>query len=268
MDDNDARDDGLRADWGDLGSTTSPRSWIALAALFLVVVTVVIWGLVVKIPVQTKLDATISPPSFVLQIPAGHSGSVNVDIYKTFSEASGTSGRQGTFRAGQTLMTLTPFGGGPEIPIVAPREMSLALQVVDGMPVDPTTVVAIGFPVGAPGAPDVIRGFFSLSEIETLKSAESLTVATSDPSLSIGSVPIKVLQYGAVPVTEAQIARLIGNPLTAERAFEAAGGAPYAVYFSPVDLNKSIAGNASAAATITVTTESPHPLSLLFRSGK
>ena len=264
MDESGVGKDQSSAGWGDLGSTTSPRSWIALAALFLVVVTAVVWGLVVKIPVQTKLDATISPSSLVLQIPAGHSGSVNVDIYKTFSEASGTSGRQGTFRAGQTLMTLTPFGGGPEIPIVAPREMSLALQVVDGMPVDPTTVVASGFPVGAPGEPDVIRGFFSISEIKTLKSAESLAVATSDPSLSIGSVPIKVLQYGAVPVTEAQIARVIGNPLTAKQAFEAAGGAPYAVYFAPTELNKSLAGNASAAATITVTTDSPHPLSLLF----
>ncbi len=257
-------DDSPSADWGDLGSTTSPRSWIALAALFLVVVTAVVWGLVVKIPVQTKLAATITPSGLALQIPAGHSGSVDLDLYKTFSEARGTSRGQGIFRAGQPLMTLAPFGGGAKIPIVVPLDMTLALEVVDGMPVDPTTVVASGYPVGSPGEPDLIIGFFSLSEIETLKSAESLAVATSDPRLSIGEVPIKVFQYGAVPLPEAQITRVIGNPLTAKQAFEAAAGAPYAVYFAPTEPNKSLTGSASAAATITVTTDSPHPLSLLF----
>ena len=263
MDESGVGDDQSSAGWGDLGSTTSPRSWIALAALFLVVVTAVVWGLVVKIPVQTKLDATITPSGLALQIPAGHSGSVNLNLYKLSSEEQGPTGRR-TFRAGQTLMTLTPFGGGPKIPIVAPRKMALALQVVDGMPVDPTTVVASGYPVNAPGAPDLILAFLPLSEIETIKTAESLAVATADPRLSIGSVPIKVVRYSSVSVTEAQIARATGNPLTAEQAFEAAGGAPYAVYFAPTEPNKSLAGNASAAATITVTTDSPHPLSLLF----
>ena len=100
MDDDGARDACLSAGWGDLGSTTSPRSWIALAALFLVVVTAVVWGLVVKIPVQTKLAATITPSSLVLQIPAGHSGSVNIDLFKLSSEEQGPTGRR-TFRAGQ-----------------------------------------------------------------------------------------------------------------------------------------------------------------------
>ena len=264
MDESGVGDDQSSADWGDLGSTTSPRSWIALAALFLVIVTAAVWGLVVKIPVQTELEATITPPGLVLQIPAGHSGSVNIDFVKLFGEEYGPLGGRRNFRAGQTLMTLTPFGGGPKIPIVAPRKMALALQVVDGMPVDPTTVVASGYPVNAPGAPDLILAFLPLSEIETIKTAESLAVATADPRLSIGSVPIKVVRYSSVSVTEAQIARATGNPLTAEQAFEAAGGAPYAVYFAPTEPNKSLAEAGSAAATITVTTESPHPLSLLF----
>ena len=264
MDESGVGKDQSSAGWGDLGSTTSPRSWIALAALFLVIVTAAVWGLVVKIPVQTELEATITPPGLVLQIPAGHSGSVNIDFVKLFGEEYGPLGGRRNFRAGQTLMTLTPFGGGAKIPIVVPRDMTLALQVVDGMPVDPTTVVARGYPVNAPGESNLIIGYFSLSEIETLKSAESLAVATSDPSLSIGSLPIMVLHYGAVPVPEAQIARVIGNPLTAKQAFEAASGAPYAVYFAPTEPNKSLAGSTSAAATITVTTDSPHPLSLLF----
>ncbi len=263
MNENRVEDDRPSADWGDLGSTTSPRSWILLAVLFLVTVTAAVWGLVVRIPVQTELEATITPPGLVLQIPAGHSGSVNIDFVKLFEEEKdSTRGR--TFRAGQTLMTLTPFDGGAKIPIVVPRDMTLALQAVDGMPVDPTTVVASGYPVGSLGEPDLIIGFFSLSEIKTLKSAESLVVATSDPRLSIGSVPIKVSKYPELPVTEAQIARVIGNPLTAKKAFEAAGGAPFPVYFTPVEPNKSLMSIASAAATITVTIESPRPLSLLF----
>ena len=260
----DIEDDSPENEWGQLGSTTSARSWIALVALFLILAAGTIWGLVGRIPVQTTLPATISTDGFPIQIAAGHSGSIASYIGKT-KPGQGTNSSQ-VFLKGQTLLFVRPFGGGKPIPIVAPVDMTLALRVVDGAPVDPTTVVANGYQVSN-DQEQMVYAALSLADVSVIKDAQRLTVATSDPRLSIKSLEIKLDRVGQVPLSEQQIATVLANPIAAKQAFTAASGAPYAVFFKPIS-TPSLNARVSVPATITVTEQSPHPLSLLFSSAR
>ena len=131
------------------------------------------------------------------------------------------------------------------------------------MPVEPSTVVADGYRRDE-DAEEWIFAVTSLANVSIIKSAERITVAAADPRLSQESRTIKIDRVGQVPLTEAQIANVIGNPIAARKAFTDAGGAPYAVFFAPTGEGEELRGRASAAAVITVTTDSPAPLSLLF----
>ena len=257
----DSQENAAENDWGELGSTTSPRAWIALAAFVLVVITFSVWGIFGTIPVQSELPATITNVGTPIEIAAGRSGSV---VLASFDPARGEArDTSEVFKKGQELMSIKPFAGGSAVPVVAPADMTLAFQVVEGMPVEPSTVVADGYRRDE-DAEEWIFAVTSLANVSIIKSAERITVAAADPRLSQESRTIKIDRVGQVPLTEAQIANVIGNPIAARKAFTDAGGAPYAVFFSPTDEGEELRGRASAAAVITVTTDSPAPLSLLF----
>ena len=257
----DSSEKGTERDWGELGSTTSPRAWIALAAFVLVVITFSVWGLFGTIPVQSELPAQITNVGTPIEIPAGSSGSV---VLATAAPARGEARNTSeVFKKGQELMSIKPFAGGSAVPVVVPVDMTLAFQVIEGMPVEPSTVVASGYQRDVV-AEELIFAVMSLSEVAVIKGAEKITVAATDSRLSQESRTIKIDRVGQVPLTEAQIANVIGNPIAARKAFTDAGGAPYAVFFAPTDEGEELRGRASAAAVITVTTDSPAPLSLLF----
>ena len=257
----DSPENGVESDWGELGSTTAPRAWIALAAFVLVVITFSVWGLFGTIPVQSELPAQITNVGTPIEIPAGSSGSV---VLATAAPARGEARNTSeVFKKGQELMSIKPFAGGSAVPVVAPVDMTLAFQVVEGMPVEPSTVVASGYQRDEE-AEEWIFAVTSLANVSVIKSAERITIAAADPRLSQESRTIKIDRVGQVPLTEAQIANIIRNPIAARRAFVASNGAPYAVVFTTTGSANSLRGRASAAAIITVTTDSPAPLSLLF----
>ena len=94
-----------------------------------------------------------------------------------------------------------------------------------------------------------------------------MTVTPNAPSLSGAPAPIKVAYVGSIPVSQEQIALLTdGNTIYAESAYTQAGGAPYAVLFTYLNASDANKVNGTAAAEITVTQSSPHPLELLFSS--
>ena len=85
----DSSENGTERDWGELGSTTSPRAWIALAAFVLVVITFSVWGLFGTIPVQSELPAQITNIGTPIEIAAGSSGSVvfaKTSLFQTSSK--------------------------------------------------------------------------------------------------------------------------------------------------------------------------------------
>jgi len=257
----DSPENGVESDWGELGSTTPPRAWIALAAFVLVVITFSAWGLFGTIPVQSELPAQITNVGTPIEIPAGSSGSV---VLASFDPARGEAQNTSeVFKKGQELMSIKPFAGGSAVPVVAPVDMTLAFQVVEGMPVEPSTVVASGYQRDEE-AEEWIFAVTSLANVSVIKSAERITIAAADPRLSQESRTIKIDRVGQVPLTEAQIANVIRNPIAASKAYNASNGAPYAVYFSATGPSKRLSGRASVPATITVTIETPHPLSLLL----
>jgi len=258
----DIEDDSAESEWGQLGSTTSSRSWIALVALFLTLAAGTVWGLVGRIPVKTELPATISTNGFPIQIAAGHSGSIT--LFNQKEKPGESTNTSQVFKKGQILMWVTPFAGGKRIPVVSPFDMTLAFRVVDGAPVDATTVVANGYQVSDDQA-KMVYAVLSLAEVSVIRDAERLTIATSDPRLSIKSTQIRLDRIGQVPLSEQQIAAVLANPIAAKQAFTAANGAPYSVFFKPIS-DLSLKARVSVPATITVTEQSPHPLSLLFGS--
>ncbi|MFA7267561.1 MAG: hypothetical protein WC054_14725, partial [Candidatus Nanopelagicales bacterium] len=172
---------------------------------------------------------------------------------------------------GTELMTIAPRGGGKPVSVTAPVEMGFSLDVVEGTPVTTQTVVAHGSPVAAAGTDNdgkaQVYAFLSTDVVASLRTAESMTVTPNAPSLAGDQAPIELSYVGSMPVTQDQIALLTGgNTIYAQNAYEQAGGAPYAVLFTYLNAADANTVNGTAAAQITVTQSTPHPLSLLFSS--
>lgn len=247
---------------GELGKTTSSRGWLALVALALVIVGFGIWGLFGTIPVQTTIPATVTNGVYPIEVSSPVDGTVT-----SIPTATNTT----TVPAGTELMTITPRGGGKPVAVTAPIEMGFSLDVVAGSPVTTQTVVAHGSPISAAGADNdgkaQVYAFLSTDVVASLRSAESMTVTPNAPSLAGDQAPIELTYVGSIPVTQDQIALLTGgNTIYAQNAYEEAGGAPYAVLFKYLNAADANTVNGTAAAQITVTQSSPHPLSLLFSS--
>lgn len=247
---------------GELGKTTSSRGWLVLVALALVIVGFGIWGMFGTIPVQTTIPATVTNGVDPLEITSPVEGTV-ADI--------STKSPQVTTPAGTTIMTIQPQGGGKPVDVTVPVEMGVSLDVIEGSPVTTQTVVAHGSPIAASGTSNdgkaQVYAFLSVDVVDSVKSAQSMTVLPTAPSIAGTPAPIALAYVGSVPVTERQIALLTGgNTIYAQTAYKAAGGAPYAVLFQYENAADANQVTGTAAAEITVTQSTPHPLSLLFGS--
>jgi len=251
---------------GELGKTTSSRSWLALLTAAIVVVGALAWGTFGTIPVQTSLDATISTGSFPIEIAAGIAGTVSIPTSQLKSVVNeNVNANTNNIKKGQLLMSITPFGGGTPVEITTPREMEVGLRVVQGSPVEPTTIVASGSPSGTTTNDKAdVYAFLSQSDIETVRQANKLAVVPSAPNLASSPAPIKLFYVNPVAASEQLIVQLTGNSVYARNAYAAAGGSPYQVVFHYVNASDANKVTAMAKATITVTRSDSHPLSLLF----
>ena len=244
---------------GELGRTTSPRGWLALVALFLVVIVFAAYGLFGSIPVQTTTPAHITNGAYPVQIAAGVEGTVSAI---TIPGRPFTSGPAGT-----PIMTIQPLDGGKPRVIRTPARMGVSLDVVLGSPVQPDTVVAHGYSkeaiqIDRPGAQ--VYAFVGVGLVETLANAKSMTVTPTTPSLERIPSPIRLSFVGSAPVSQNQISLITGNTIYAQQAYADADGAPYLVIFDYVDPADAEAVGVRSAALITATESTPHPLQLLF----
>lgn len=245
---------------GELGKTTSTRGWLALVAILLVIVAFAFWGLFGTIPVQSTISATVTDGTTRVQIPAGVEGVVGS---LTLSPGDGSE-----LPAGTTIATVTT-SSGTTVDIKTPSQMSIAFDVIDGTPVTRETIIAHGIPTAAPNSDQgsaQVYAFLGIDEVQTVQSAQSLSVTPTSPALAGTPAPIAVEFVGTVPVTERQIALLTGNALYAQQAYQAADGAPYTVVFKYLNAADADKVTGTAAAEITVTKSTPHPLALLFGS--
>lgn len=254
---------------GELGRTTSPRAWLALVALSLVIVAFAVWGLFGTIPVQTTIPASVTNGVYPVQITAGTAGVVNSII--TPSEARKLSqDSAGSLPAGTTILTIAPAGGGKAVSVTIPVKMGVSLDVIQGSPVTEQTVVAHGSPISAAGSDDgkaQVYAFLSADQVQSVRNAQSLSVTPTAPGQKDIVAPIEVTYVGAVPVSQEQIALLTnGNTIVAEQAYQGAGGSPYVVVFTYLNAADAEKITGDAAAEVTVTEATPHPLSLLFGS--
>ena len=171
---------GPAAGLGELGRTTSSRGWLALVALLLVIIGFTIWGLFGTIPVQTTIPATVTNGVAPRQITAGVQGTV-ASLLRPKAGGDGTAG-------GTELMAITPRAGGPDVAVKAPVDMGVALDVILGSPVEPGTVVAVGVPTNEPSTDTgtaQVYAFLSSDIVESLKTAEKLSVTPLSPDLAV-----------------------------------------------------------------------------------
>ncbi|MFN8125073.1 MAG: hypothetical protein U0R64_00970 [Candidatus Nanopelagicales bacterium] len=254
---------------GELGRTTSPRAWLALVALFLVIVAFGVWGLFGTIPVQSTISATATDGTSPLQIPAGVAGVVEKIISPT--EVRGLAAEtDGTLPAGTVLATIAPNGGGKPVEVKVPVTMNASLDVIQGSAVTADTIVAHGAPASSPGSDKgraQVYAFLGADEVQVVTTAQSLSVTPAAPNLKGAPAPIQIDFVGSVPVSQEQIALLTGgNTIYAQQAYDAAQGAPYTVIFTYSNATDADAVTGSMPAVITVTQATPHPFQLLFGS--
>lgn len=248
---------------GQLGRTTSSRGWLVLIALFLVVFGFATYGLFGTIPVQSTIEATVTNGTFPLQIPAGLTGTVA----SIPTDTNSNKGASAVTPAGTVILTIQPSSGGKTVAIKTPIAMGYSLDVIEGTPVLPNTVVAHGASISGQGSDKgkaQVYAFLGDDVVQTIKSAESMTVTPTAPSLAGTPAPIQISYIGSIPVSQQQIALLTGNTIYAQQAYSDAGGAPYVVLFKYLNATDADAVTGTAAAEITVTESTPHPLQLLF----
>lgn len=257
---------GPAAGLGELGRTTSPRAWLALAAASLVIIGALVYGLFGTIPVQSKFDATITNGSYPIEIAAGVAGTVSLDPQQLRSTVEkNAKSSKSNVKKGQQLMTIVPFGGGAPVSIKAPEDMQLALRVVDGTPVTQASIVANGSPTGnSENGKAQVYAFLSQGDIKTIENSQSLSVTPSAPNLDGDPAPIELVYVDPVSVTQEHIAQLTGNQLGALNSYKAAGGAPYEALFRYTNASDANKVEGTADATMTVTESDSHPLQLLF----
>ena len=263
--------------FSNLGSTTATRSWVALAAVLLVLIASLAWGLFGQVTLQQTVGGIAVGNGLTLEISVPTSGRVTrlAPIGQLYSP-------------GDEIATILPDDGSPEFTVSAPANMMVTgWQSVLGSPVTPAAPIGRGVVIGASprtsglGTGDalVAISFVPLSDYSVFANALSLEVVVMSPGKDPQTYPAKLEGFSRYPSSQARIAQLIGNPTLAADVTAQTGGEAHLValgFANPEDA-KSVAdasmsgdpGSVTAGlpATIVITEVSDSPLKVLFGSG-
>lgn len=261
----------------DLGSTTSTRSWVALAAVLLVMIAALAWGLFGVITVQTTIGAEAAGGGIVYQVTAPTNG-----VVKAIAPSGKIIGQ------GFPVAVIDPDDGGPEVPVASDKSVLISTwNVVLGSPVKVGDVIAQGVVFGIPPA---LAGVDSAQQIaamtyvpanyvDTIKSAIGLQLVVKETDGDMKAFPATFISADAYPSSEERIALVTGNPTFASQVTETNEGETFAVYLgyaNPEDkqaLAESLKSGATplittgSAATLIITEAQSNPLQFLFGAG-
>lgn len=272
----------------DLGATTSTRGWVALGAVIVLLLAGLIYGVFGSYQTQTSYGGVAVGAGEKMVISANADG-----VIASLTSANVIN------RAGAVLVEIAPVStaeSGVASKATSATFTSVALpesSAIIGWNVGLGSPVKVGDVLGdalifatkseASGRvssdPTSAVSFLSLSDVQSVRSALSLTAVARGRDGAPVSAEATIAGVSAFPVSEARIAFVTGNPTFAKDVMTATNGEAYEVEFgykNPEDYQeilKSVeAGQAppvvtGAIATIVATSISTNPLAFLFGGG-
>ena len=249
----------LGDEFAQLGTTTSTRGWVAFAAVAILVLGFLGWGVFGTISVQTTVPATVINGS----LPAVVSSPV-----EGYVVGGADVGQQ--IPAGQPVAVIRPYDGTGDVAATVPFDFAPSTySVLPGSPVKAGDIVARGSAIAPEGAPNqniAAIAYVPYDQIAVLQNAVSISVTNSAPGSSGQAVAVTLRSIDSAPSSQARVAEVTGNELYAEEIYQASGGAPYLAIFSYAD-GASVDTSArpgGATGTLTIVEWSDAPLQVLF----
>ncbi len=191
-------------------ATTTPRLWIALTAIVVLLVLGLAWAFLAWIPVRTTAPGMVLQPGARVVVPSPVAGSVT--ILQTL---------QTQVAAGEKVATVTPFD--PAQPIVALKAPMAG--IISDVLVQWGSGVDVGQAVfvisGTDTQPQVrVIALVPLSEVNTFKVGASVLVQELAVASAVDtSYTGTVTAVSSVPVAEADVSAFTGLELTASNVF-------------------------------------------------
>jgi hypothetical protein len=240
-------------------STTKPRGWIALIAVFAIVIVTLIWSIVATIPQQSSGIGVVSSLFYTQAITATTDG--------IFDETGITPG--GKVSEGQVLGTITPFDGKPKVEVIAAAEGTIAfVGQPNGAGVragDQLAIIQI--------SPDPVKGIVVVTYLPaevatTFTPGESATVTVTNLAQSVSTPALATVKaVSSTPSTTESMTLQAGSDDTVSEWRKQAGGDAYRVI---LEISKSsnipadLIPQAGQLVEIVNTFGSLHPIELLF----
>ena len=249
----------LGDEFAQLGTTTSTRGWVAFAAVAVLVLGFLVWGIFGTISVQTTVPATIINGS----LPAVVSAPVDGYIV-------GGADVDQQIPAGQAVAVVRPYDGSADVAATVPFDFAPStFNVLPGSPVKAGDIVARGSAIAPDGAPNqniAAIAYVPYDQIAVLENAVGISVTNAAPGASGQPVSVTLRSIDSSPSSQERGAEVTGNELYAEEVYQSSGGAPYLAIFSyadgaSVDTSTRPGG---ATGTLTIVEWSDAPLQVLF----
>ena len=240
-------------------STTKPRGWIALIAVIVIIVSTFIWSVVATIPQQSSGTGVVSALAYSEDITATAEG-----IFTPLKYSPG-----GAVKEGDSLATITPYGGGAKVLVKAPVSGTLAqISQNSGSGVRAGDVLGIVQIAPDPTKGIVIVTFLDEADAMTYFPGNLANVTMTNLAQSVTTLAqARVVSVSSSPATEQAMLVQAGSQGTVDAWIKAAGSNPYRVVLS-ITTDSKIPANlipqAGQAVQIVNEFGSIHPIELLF----
>ena len=272
----------------DLGATTRTRGWVALGAVIVLLLAGLIYGVFGSYQTQTsyggvavgageKMVISANAEGVIASLTSANvinrAGAVLVEIAPVSTAESGVASKATS--ATSTSVAL------PESSAIIGWNVGLGSPVKVGDVLGDALIFATRSEASGRVSSDPLSAvsFLSLSDVQSVRSALSLTAVARGRDGAPVSAEATIVGVSAFPISEARIAFVTGNPTFAKDIMTATNGEAYEVDFGYKNLEdyqeilKSVeAGQqppvvTGAIATIVATSISTNPLAFLFGGG-
>ncbi len=263
--------------FSNLGSTTATRSWVALAAVVLVLLAALAWGLFGTVTLQQTMGGISVSNGLPYEVAVPKAGRVArmAPVGRVYSKDD-------------ELASIVPDDGSPAYTITAPAptlitgwEAVLGSPVVADLPIGRGILLGLRPDSGGLSTDNALVAitFVPLSDYQLFANAVAIDVAVLNLGGDPTTYPAKMVAFSSYPSSEARIAQVTGNATLAAEITQETGGQAYMValgFANPEDAEAVTQDTRSGdeqritsgqAATVIVTKVSSNPLSVLFGSG-
>lgn len=240
-------------------STTKPRGWIALLAVFTIVVATLVWSIVATIPRQSSATGVVSSLAYTEAITATLDGIVSVSELTT----------GGKVKQGQKLGTITPFNGEPAVDITAPATgLVSSVGVLEGSGVGAGEEIARLLIPPDPAQGIAVITYLPAAVAATFTPRETATVSLTNLAQSSTVTAVAtVVNVSSTPINSAAMVIQAGSEATADLWQQQAGGDAFRVVLlisSDVTFPANSVPQAGQLVEIVNPYSSVHPIELLF----